>query len=216
MDRDAFLAQLWPEDPVLADLRRRSEDAGLPPITVPPLVGRLLTLLVRATGAREVLEVGTLGGYSAVCLARGLPPGGRVTTIEREERHAAVAAANLRRAGVADRVELRRGPAREVLAALEREGRRFDFLFLDADKENYSAYLDALLALARPGALLVADNALWHDRVLDPTDRDPTTEGVRRFDEALARHPRLFSLLLPVGDGVALAVVTAAADAAPA
>lgn len=211
MDRDAFIAQLWPEDPTLAEIRQRSEAAGLPSIAVPPLVGRLLTLLVRAVGARAVLEVGTLGGYSAVCLARGLAPGGRVVTIEREARHAAVAEETFRRAGLADRIELRRGDALEVLAQLRRENARFDLLFLDADKERYPTYLEALVGLARPGALLVADNAFWHDRVLDPTATDPATEGLRRFHTALARHPQLFSLLLPVGDGLALAVVRGAA-----
>lgn len=207
MEREAYLDELLDEDAVLRGVRERSEAQGLSPISVAPGYGRLLTVLVRACRARDVLEVGALGGYSGVCLARGLGPGGRLLSLEIEEEYARFAAESLRAAGLGDRVEYRVGPALESMRALEREGRRFDFFFVDADKEGYPGYLALALRLARPGALLAADNALWHDRVLDPADTSEAAEAVRRFNRELSRHPRLTSVVLPAYDGLALAVV---------
>lgn len=207
MDREAYVEELLAEDAELRAVRERSEAAGLRPISVVPGYGRLLTVLVRACRAREVLEIGALGGYSGICLARGLGPGGRLTSLEIEEEYARFAAERLRGAGFGDRVEYRVGPALESMRALEGEGRRFDFFFVDADKEGYPAYLEAALRLARPGALIAADNALWSDRVLDPSDTSEAAEAMRRFNRELARHPRLASVVLPAWDGMALAVV---------
>lgn len=207
MDREAYLEELLDEDPVLRGVRERSEAAGLPPISVAPGYGRLLTVLVRGCRARDVLEVGALGGYSGICLARGLGEGGRLVSLEIEEEYARLAAGSLREAGLGGRVEHRVGPADLSMEALEREGRRFDFVFIDADKESYPRYLELAVRLARPGALLAADNALWHDRVLDPGDTSAAAEAMRRFGRELARHPRLTSVVLPAYDGLALAVV---------
>ncbi|HEX2191206.1 MAG TPA: O-methyltransferase [Longimicrobiaceae bacterium] len=207
MDREAYLEGLLDEDAVLRGVRERSEAGGLPPISVAPGYGRLLTVLVRACRAREVLEVGALGGYSGICLARGLGPDGRLMSLEVEEAYARVAAESLRAAGLGDRVEYRVGPALESMRALEGEGRRFDFFFIDADKESYPGYLELALRLARPGALVAADNALWHDRVLDPGNVSAPAEAMRRFNRELSRHPRLTAVVLPAYDGLALAVV---------
>jgi len=208
MDREAYLDGLLAEDEVLRGVRERIEARGMRPISVAPGYGRLLTVLVRGCRAREVLEIGALGGYSGICLARGLPEqGGRLTSLELEADYARFAEENLRAAGLGDRVEYRVGPALDGMEALEREGRRFDFFFVDADKENYPAYLDLALRLARPGALIAADNALLQDRVLDPDDTSDAAGAMRRFDLAFSRHPRLTSVILPAYDGLGLAVV---------
>jgi predicted O-methyltransferase YrrM len=195
------------EDDLLLSLREDADRSGLPPIAVAPDAGRLLQVLIAASGARRVLEVGTLGGYSAIWMARALPPGGRVVSVERDPAHAAFARRWLARAGVADVVEVREGRALDVLPALD--GERFDLAFLDADKEPLPTYLDWALRLVRPGGLVVADNALWGGRVLDRSADDPGTRGVREFNRRLAAHPRLTSIVVPTGDGVAIGVVAA-------
>ncbi len=190
---DAYLEErLLPPDPVLKEVLRASDQAGLPPIQVSALQGRLLGLLVEAIGARAVLEIGTLGGYSAICMARSLPPGGRLLTLEVDPLHARVAQENFQRAGVDDRVRLRRGPALESLRALQAEAAGpFDLVFLDADKESYTEYLEASLDLLHPGSLLVADNVVWEGEVVDPASPDPRVQGIRRFLDRLSREPRL-------------------------
>jgi len=211
---DAYFEDLLvPSDPVLEDALAEAERAGLPPISVSPLQGRLLELLGRALGARRILEVGTLAGYSAICLARALPADGRLVTLELEERHAAVARANLDRAGLGDRVEVRVGRADATLKALvaERAG-PFDLVFIDADKAGYSRYLERALELTRPGSLIVADNVVRAGEVVELGQSDPTLAGVRRFNERLAAEPRLAaSAIQTVGvkgyDGFAIAVV---------
>lgn len=190
---DAYLEErLLPPDPVLKEVLRASDQAGLPPIQVSALQGRLLGLLVEAIGARAVLEIGTLGGYSAICMARSLPPGGRLLTLEVDPLHARVAQENFQRAGVDDRVRLRRGPALESLRALQAEAAGpFDLVFLDADKESYTEYLEASLDLLHPGSLLVADNVVREGEVVDPASPDPRVQGIRRFLDRLSREPRL-------------------------
>ena len=177
---------------------------GLPPHEVSPPQGALLELLARATGARRILEIGTLGGYSTSWLARALPPGGRITTLELDPMYAEVARAHL-----PDSVDVVVGPALETLPKLEGP---FDLIFIDADKRSNPAYLEWALALSRPGTLIVADNVVRGGAIADPDDPDPSVQGVRAFLEALAAEPRLRATVIQtVGakghDGFALAVV---------
>ncbi len=201
-----YLASLFaPEDETLVALREEADRTGLPPISISPDEGRLLQVLLRAIGARRVLEVGTLGGYSAIWMARALPPDGRLLTLEIEPKHAEFARRYLTQAGVADRVEVRVGRALELLPALD--GERFDAMFLDADKEPLPTYFDWALRLLRPGGLLVADNALWGGRVLDGRVDDEATRGVREFNRRLATDPRVTGIVVPTHDGVGIGVV---------
>jgi predicted O-methyltransferase YrrM len=179
-------------DPALEAGLAAAHAAGLPEIQVSPLQGKLLHLLARAIGARRILEIGTLGGYSATWLARALPPDGRLISLELEPTHAAVARANLDRAGVGGRVEIRVGPAIESLRGLAAErAPPFDLVFIDADKASYAEYLDGAIALAHPGTLVVADNVVRRGDVADPANPDPQVTGVRRMNERLAAHPRV-------------------------
>lgn len=193
------------EDALLAQLREEADRTGLPPISIPSSTGRLLQLLARSIGAQRVLEVGTLGGYSAICLARAMPEDGSVLTLEKDASHAAFARRWIERAGLSNRVEVREGAALEILPALD--GELFDLVFLDADKEPLTHYLDWSVRLLRPGGMVVADNALWGGRVLDESVDDAGTRGVREFNRKLASDPRLTSIVVPLGDGVAIGLV---------
>ena len=193
------------EDEPLASLREEADRTGLPPISISADEGRLLQVLLTAIGARRVLEVGTLGGYSAICMARALPPGGRVVTVEIDEKHAAFARRYIQRAELGDRIEVRLGRALEVLPALD--GERFDAIFLDADKEPLPTYFDWALRLVRPGGLIIADNALWGGRVYDGDESDERTRGVREFNRRMSTDPRVLGIIVPTHDGVAVAVV---------
>ncbi|MEJ2482121.1 MAG: O-methyltransferase [Gemmatimonadota bacterium] len=211
---DGYVTELCElEDEALEGARVRSRGAGLPGIEVSPAQGAFLEILARAAGARRVLEIGTLGGYSSIFLARSLPPGGIVTTLERDPEHASVARTNLEAAGLADRVEVLEGPALQTLDRLRAEAEDpFDLVFIDADKTDYAEYLAAVLPLSRPGTLIVADNVVRKGAVADPTDADPRVVGARRFLEAMARDPRLRGTVVQtVGrkghDGMAVAVV---------
>lgn len=213
---DAHLDQVFGgADPVLTDALRRSEEAGLPAIAVSSNIGRFLRFLVVARGARRVLEIGTLGGYSTICLARDLPSDGHVTTLEYEPRHADVARQNLDAAGLRVPIEIRVGPAIESLHALASDDTEpFDLVFIDADKDGYPAYLDAVIPLSAPGTLIVADNVVRGGVIADGPSDDPQVAGIQRFNAALAAHPRLTApaILQVVGakghDGLAFAVVT--------
>jgi predicted O-methyltransferase YrrM len=179
-------------DPILEAALRAADAGGLPPIQVSALQGRLLHLLVQLQGARRILEVGTLGGYSTIWMARALPLGGRIITLELDPHHSEVARANFERAGVADRVEVRVGRAVDSLAQLDAEGAGpFDFVFIDADKESYPAYLEWAVRLSRPGTLLVADNVIRNGAIVDPNHPDPRVQGIRKFFELMAAEPRL-------------------------
>lgn len=197
-------------DAALDAAQRDSESAGLPPIQVTAGEGSLLQILARSLGATRVLEIGTLGGYSTIWLARALPPGGTVTTLELLESHARVARANLERAGVLDRVDVRVGAALETLPQLAAEGGRpFDFVFIDADKQNTVPYFDWALTLSRPGALIVVDNVVREGAVIDAHSTDESVQGIRRFHERLAHEPRVdVTVLQTVGskgyDGMAI------------
>jgi predicted O-methyltransferase YrrM len=209
---DAWWAQrLLAPDPVLDAALADARAAGLPAADVSPSQGRLLQLLARSHGAQRILELGTLAGYSTIWLARALGPGGRLVTLEREPAYAAVARANLERAGLSDRVELRVGPALETLPLLA--GERFDLAFLDADKAASDAYLPWMLELLRPGGLLIADNVVRAGAVIDPGPADASTEGIRRFAARLAAEPRVEATAIQtVGakghDGFVLALVS--------
>lgn len=201
-------------DPVLDDALRACAAAGLPPIQITPWQGQLLHLLARATGARHILEIGTLGGYSAIWLARAVGPGGTVLTLELEPRHAEVARRNLARAGVDDRVEVRVGDARETLPRVRAERRGpFDLVFIDADRPHYDEYLGWAVRLGRPGTLIVVDNVVKGGAILDPAPSDPGLSGLRRFTDRLGAEPNLLAVeVQTVGakghDGFALALVT--------
>ena len=187
--------------------------AGMPQIQVSAALGRFLNLQARSIGARRILEIGTLAGYSSIWLARALPRDGRLVTLELEPRHAEVARANLARAGLGDVAEVRVGPATETLAALVAEMvEPFDMVFIDADKEGYPDYLEWSLRLARPGTLIVADNVVRGGAIIEADHADSRVQGIRRFNEMLARDPRLDATIMQtVGskgyDGVAFALV---------
>lgn len=193
------------EDDLLSSLREEAERTGMPSIAISADEGRLLQVLLTAIGARRVLEVGTLGGYSAICMARALPNNGRVLSIEIDEKHAAFARRYIERAELADRIEVRVGRALDVLPALD--GQRFDAMFLDADKEPLPTYFDWALRLVRPGGLIIGDNALWGGRVYETTENDAKTRGVREFNRRMSQDPRVLSIIVPTHDGVAVAIV---------
>jgi predicted O-methyltransferase YrrM len=204
---------LVPDDPVLDAALSASTAAGLPPIQVSPLQAKLLHLLVRIKGARRILEIGTLGGYSAIWMARALPPRGRLLTLEADAKHAEVAQANFARAGLAPRIELRVGLALDTLPQFAVEGRGlFDLVFIDANKNNMPEYFDWALKLSRRGSVIIADNVIRDGGVMDRASADPDIQGVRRFNERLAAEPRVSATeIQTVGvkgyDGFALAVV---------
>jgi predicted O-methyltransferase YrrM len=208
---DRFLEdRLLGHDEELDRVVTQSSAAGLPAHHVSPLQGRMLELLARAAGARRILEIGTLGGYSTICLARALPPDGVLVTLEADPAHARVALANLAESPRRDRVELRAGRALDTLPGLLAEP-PFDLVFLDADKASLPAYLDWCLRVARPGALIIADNVIRGGAIIDP-DGDASATGARRFLELAGAHPRLRATAIQtVGakghDGFALAVV---------
>ncbi|EMH2960487.1 O-methyltransferase [Burkholderia multivorans] len=187
-----FSATLVPSDDVLDAALAASEAAGLPAINVAPNQGKLLQLLATIRGARRILEVGTLGGYSTIWLARALPPGGRLVTLELDPAHAAVATQNIARAGFADVVSVVVGSAKDSLARLIADSEApFDFIFIDADKDNNRAYLDAALKLSRPGTVIVVDNVVRRGRVADPDNRDPDVVGVREGFARIVAEPKL-------------------------
>jgi len=211
---DRYLSDtLISPDHSMDDTLEANACAGLPPIDVAPNQGKLLHLLARMQGARRILEIGTLGGYSTIWLARALTSGGQLVTLELEPKHATVAANNIGRAGLSSFVDIRVGPAIESLEKLIAEGvPPFDLIFLDADKQSYPAYLDGAVKLSRPGTVIIADNVVRDGAVIDPNNADERVIGVRSFLEKLSTHPRLDATAIQtVGtkgyDGFALAIV---------
>jgi predicted O-methyltransferase YrrM len=212
---DRYITEaLVPADPALEAALEASAAAGLPPINVTPNQGKLLMLLALIQGARSILEIGTLGGYSTIWLARALPAGGRLVTLEADPKHAEVARANIARAGLADVVELRQGRALDTLPQLAAERRGpFDLIFIDADKPSNPDYVAWALTLSRRGSLIVVDNVVREGAVVDTSSDDPGVRGVRRMNELLAAEPRVSATAIQtVGskgyDGFALALVT--------
>lgn len=204
-----YLDLVQGKDPVLEEVLAANEAAGLPPIEVSPAFGKLLHLLARSIGARRILEIGTLGGYSTIWLGRALPPGGSLVTCEINPHHAEVARGNLARAGLDGVVDVRLGPAKDTLATLQGP---FDLFFIDADKESNVEYLREALRLSRPGSLIVVDNVVRSGRVVEADNDDPSVQGARRLADALATEPRVDATVIQtVGkkgyDGFALAVV---------
>ncbi len=191
------------EDPILAAIRARHAAAGLPPIHISPEEGKLLHLLLLTIGATTVLEIGALGGYSGVWLARALPPQGRLTTIEKDPRHARIARQAFAEAGLDARVRLIEGAALDVLPTLTPG---FDAVFVDADKEPLAQYFEWSMRLLRPGGLLLCDNAFFHGAAVDPEDRSPAAAGVRAFNRLAASDPRLVATIVPVRDGLVVGV----------
>lgn len=195
-------------DPLLEDVVSSIQENGMPSISVSPSSGKLLTMLVSISGAQNVLEIGALGGYSGISLSRGFGGNGKLTSLELEERYAELARKNLSKAGFSEQVSYMTGPALQNLETLVGEGKRYDFFFIDADKENYGNYLDYCIQLAEPGAIIVADNVLAGGSVLD-TEKEPKryTQFMKQFNETVANHPKLESLLMPIGDGMTVSKV---------
>jgi predicted O-methyltransferase YrrM len=210
---DGYVEGLFaPPDPALENALRRSREAGLPEINVSATEGKLLRMLAEMVGAKRILEIGTLGGYSAIHLARALPENGALISLELDERHADVARENVAEARLAKQIDVRVGDARELLAGMAENGEGpFDLVFIDADKGGYPEYLGWALRLSRPGSLILGDNAIRGGSVLDPGDE--SSRAIREFNEKLARDPRLSSLVLPLIreriDGLAIARVRA-------
>jgi predicted O-methyltransferase YrrM len=210
---DYITSSVVGHDPVLEGALERSAAAGLPAISVSPPQGKLLFLLARAMRARRVLELGTLGGYSTIWLARDLPRGGRVVTLELEPAHAAVAADNLRRANLARRVDIRVGPALDTLDQLIAQAvKPFDLVFIDADKPRIPDYYERALALSRPGSMIIVDNVVRDGQLANASSDDANVLGVRRFHELLAHDERVSATTIQtVGakgyDGFTVAVV---------
>jgi predicted O-methyltransferase YrrM len=209
-----FDERLLPADPLMEAALKASSSAGLPPINVTPSQGRLLWLLARVQGARKILEIGTLGGYSAIWLASALPVGGRLISLEVDPKNAKVASANIKRAGLADVVEVRLGRALDTLPKLaaEREG-PFDLTFIDADKPSNPDYFEWALRLSRPGSLIIVDNVVREGEVVDARSRDPNVMGVRRLAELLRAERRVSATAIQTVsskgyDGFVVALVT--------
>lgn len=209
-DNEQYVDGLYDADRVLERVKAGIEAKGMPAISIAEGYGRLLTLLVRMSGASKLLEIGALGGYSGICLARGmdhLPDGGSLVSLELLPAYAEVAARHLAEAGYGGIAEYIVGDAKDSLAKLKEQGRKFDFFFIDADKEGYPVYLDYALELALPGAIIVGDNILLRGRTIDEAKQGPSVQAVRSFNERIATDPRLESAILPGYDGLAIARV---------
>lgn len=196
------------QDNILDEVISSIEENDMRPMSVSPSTGNLLTMLVSITGAKNVLEIGALGGYSGICLARGFEKGGNLTSLEIVEEYVKLAHRNLAKAGFGDQVTYMTGPAIKSLEQLVKLQNRFDFFFIDADKENYVNYLSYCIDLAVPGALIVTDNVLAKGSVVDanvPPKR--YTESMKTFNETVAKHPQLQSILIPLGDGLTVSRV---------
>lgn len=213
---DAYIGEkLLGHDQLLAAALAANAEAGLPPIDVSAAQGKMLHLFARMAGARRILEIGTLGGYSTIWLARALPADGKLVTLELDPHHAAVARSNIARAGLADRVDLRVGPALDSLAAMQAACEApFDFVFIDADKDNGTNYVQAAIALGRPGTVIVVDNVVREGGVLDPASDDPRIIGTRALFDYVGAAPELDATAVQtVGakkwDGFLLAIIEA-------
>jgi caffeoyl-CoA O-methyltransferase len=211
-------ARFAPEDEVLRDSRARAQAENVPAIQVSPLQGRLLQVLALSCGARRILELGALAGYSGVWLARGLPADGKLISLELNSKHAEIARATFAAAGLCQKAEVRVGPALDLLPTLTREA-PFDLIFLDADKRNNPNYLDWALTLSRPGSLIITDNVIRHGRTFQTPPPDENAAGAAAYLKKILAHPRLVSVALPIVsdafddndssmDGIAISVVS--------
>ncbi len=211
---DDYIRQLTgEEDAALTAARESVEKFGIPPIAVSVNQGKFLHIMALARGARKILEIGTLAGYSTIWLARALPPDGKLITLEYDQKHADVARENIQRAGVNDKVSIRVGKAIDLLPQLEVEkAGPFDMIFIDADKPPYKEYFEWAVRLSRPGALIIADNVIREGKVLHPDEEDDMVRGVDRFNKALSGNRSVVSTIVQnvgakVHDGMAIAVV---------
>lgn len=187
---DYVSSQLLKADAALADALLNNSENNLPPIDVSPVQGKLLMLLAQMSGAKHILEIGTLGGYSTIWLARALPADGKLVTLEVDRKHARVAAENLERAGLADKVDIKVGPAKDSLEAMK-AGDPFDFVFIDADKQGNVHYVDEAIRLGRVGTTIIVDNVIREGAIIDTGNVDPRVIGTRKLYEHVASHPRL-------------------------
>lgn len=196
------------QDHLLEEVLSSIEENGMRQISVSPSTGKLLSMLVSISGAKHVLEIGALRGYSGICLARGFGREGALTSLELEENYAKLAKTNLTRAGFGGQVTYITGPALQSLQQLVAKQKQFDFFFIDADKENYENYLYYCIQIAKSGALIVTDNVLAKGSVADETVNSKRyTEAMKKFNETVANHPQLESILIPIGDGVTVSIV---------
>lgn len=203
-----YIQNIFVEElPGQSNIYDRLRENGLPQISVPKEVGKFLYLLVKISGAKKILEIGALGGYSTTWLARALPEHGKVLSLELKEEHVRLANTAVRECQLEEKVEFRAGDAGENMGKLIEEGEKFDLFFIDADKPNYMNYLSRALDLANPGALIVADNLLLRGRIFNPEDQNPSAVSIRKVNEWLAKDPRVESILIPLGDGVGVARV---------
>lgn len=209
-----YLNRMFPvEDPLLAELRAEAEKAGIPPIQISPEQGAFMQVLLRGTGARRVIEIGTLAGYSAIIMARALPEDGRIVTVERDPFHADFAREYIRKAGLEKRIEVRTGAAADTLERELKDSGPYDFAFIDADKPGYARYLELLIPMMRTGGMIAGDNALAWGLIADDAGtieeagNRENVLGMQAFNTAMASHPRLQSSIVPVGDGMCIGVV---------
>ncbi|MBP1989290.1 O-methyltransferase [Paenibacillus eucommiae] len=202
-----YVEALFAQDTVLEKVKEGIRTRNMPEISIAPGYGRLLTLLVKMNGAKRALEIGALGGYSGICIARGLDPDGLLVSLELKQEFADVARQHLSDAGLGSLVEYRVGEALVHLQKLQEEGAKFDFFFIDADKVNYPNYLEWALKLANPGAIIVGDNTLMHGRVQDPAQTKASIQAMRLFNQQIAQDDRLDSTIIPAYDGLAIARV---------
>jgi caffeoyl-CoA O-methyltransferase len=202
---ESYVEALYEQDPVLEMVKEGIRNRNMPEISIASGYGRLLTMLVKMIRAKNVLEIGALGGYSGICLSRGLEAGGKLVSLELKQEFADAAKFHITEAGFGEQVEYRIGEALDQFEVLKAEGRTFDFFFIDADKVNYPNYLECAIRLANPGAVIVGDNTLMHGHVLDPAVNKASVEAMREFNRRIAEDPRLESTILPAYDGLAIA-----------
>lgn len=201
------------QDDILDEVLTSIKENGMRSISVSPSTGKLLTMLVSISGAKNILEIGALGGYSGICLARGFNEEGKLTSLELMESYAKLASGNLAKAGFSAQVSYLIGPALQSLEQLVSDNKQFDFFFIDADKENYNNYLDYCIRLAGNGALIVCDNVLARGSVAEESaEPGRHTEFMKQFNETVANHPKLESILIPIGDGLTVSKVKKRAE----
>ncbi|RAL25906.1 O-methyltransferase [Thermoflavimicrobium daqui] len=195
------------EDEVQKSIEQGLTERNMPQISVPPEVGQTLYLLAKISGAKKILEIGALGGYSSIWLAKALPLDGKLISLELKQEHADFAIENIQKAGLDQKVSLLVGDASEILDRLEKNGEKFDFFFIDADKLNFVHYVEKAIQLSKPGAIITLDNLLLGGRILDEADQNPAPTAVRQVNQMIAQDPRLESMLLTIGDGLGIARV---------
>lgn len=207
LKNEQYVDSLYGKDVDLERVKSGIASKGMPDISVADGYGRLLTMLVQMSGAQQILEIGALGGYSGICLARGLKVEGKLVSLELLQNYADVAKEHMEAAGHGDQVEYIVGDAKQSLAELQASGRKFDFFFIDADKEGYPVYLNYAIEMSNPGAVIVGDNILLRGRTINEEKQGPAVLAVRSFNETIAKDNRLMTTVLPGYDGLAIAIV---------